>query len=109
MGLQRVKEALLTVGLPVSHYKAHRQEDRYLVWAEEGASSALWCDGRLAEQAIQGTADYFTRTEYDPYVEKIQRALGDAGIAFRLHSIQYEQDTQYTHYEWIWEADAWQE
>lgn len=109
MGLQRVKAALLTVGLPVSHFKAHRQADRYLVWAEEGAARALWCDGRLTEQAIQGTVDYFTRTEYDPYVEKIQRALGDAGIAFRLSSIQYEQDTKYTHYEWIWEVDAWQE
>lgn len=107
MGLQKVKQALLTVDVPVYHYEAPGQEDRYLVWAEDAQGAALWADGRMENQAIQGAAHYFTRTEYDPTVEKIQAALRQGDLSWRLNSIQFEEDTGYTHYEWIWEVDGW--
>lgn len=104
MDLKRVRDALLTVGAPVSHYEAAKQEDKYIVWAEDGSAATTWADGKLQGQVIQGTADYFTREEYDPNVEQIQTAFSDADIPFRLNSIQYETDTGYTHYEWVWEV-----
>lgn len=104
MNLKKVRDALLTVGVPVSHYAASKQEDRYIIWTEDGTAATTWADGKLQGQTIQGTAHYFTRSEYDPNVEKIQGAFAEADIPYRLNSIQYEDDTRYTHYEWVWEV-----
>ena len=57
----------------------------------------------MREQAITGTIDYFTKTEYDPAFTAIQAALTTLGISYRLNSVQYEVDTKYLHYEWVWE------
>lgn len=104
MNLQRIKDALLAVGVPVSRYTAVKKPDRYIVWSEDSQGAALWSDGHMAGQVIQGTIDYFTRTEDDQNVDKIQQALDGAEISFRLNSIQYEDDTRYIHYEWVWEV-----
>lgn len=105
MTLQIVKDALLTVGVPVSHYTAIKKLDKYIVWAEDSSGDTLWADGKMIGQVVQGTIDYFTRTENDSKVHKIQQALTDADISYRLNSIQYEDDTRYIHYEWVWEMD----
>ncbi len=107
--LDSVKTALLTVTDNVGHYEAHEQTDKYIVWAEDSQAAALWAGGAMIEQAIQGTIDYFTRTENDPQVMQIQSALTDADISWRLNSVQYEDDTRYIHYEWIFEVESWQE
>ena len=99
-----IKNALLTVGVPVSHYTAYQQEDKYLVWAEEGQTDALWADGNMDEQTIEGTLDYFTKSENDTNIDKIQNALNEAEISFILISVQREDDTGYIHYEWAWEV-----
>jgi hypothetical protein len=102
--LDVIPAALLTVGVPVTHYTASKQPNKYIVWAEDGQADSLWTDGRIQEQAIQGTIDYFTKTENDPNVDRIQNALDDADISFRLNSIQYEDETKYIHYEWVFEV-----
>ena len=58
----------------------------------------------MSEQAIEGTIDYFTRTEYDPNFEKIQEVLSEAEISYRLNSVQYEDETGYIHYEWVFQV-----
>ena len=59
------------------------------------------------ERALTGTIDYFTKTENDPVVQQIEDALdSDDGISWYLNSVQYEQDTGYIHYEWVWEVDG---
>ena len=55
-------------------------------------------------QTIGGTIDYFTKQEEDPNVDKIQKELDNDGISYRLESVQYEEDTEYIHYEWVWEV-----
>jgi len=95
MTLDDIKTALLTVGVPVSHYAAFEQSDKYIVWAEDNQAD-------LQEQAIEGTIDYFTKTENDPNVKKIQDALNGV-CSWRLNSIQYEDETKLIHYEWTWE------
>lgn len=104
MNLKKVRDALLTVGVPVSHYAATKQPDKYIVWSEDSGAETVWADGALQEQTIQGSAHYFTKTEYDANVEKVQQALSDAGISFRMNSVQYEEDTKYIHHEWVWEV-----
>lgn len=104
MDLKRVRDALLTVGVPVSHYEAAKQEDKYIVWAEEGQGAGLSGDGRMKQQAISGSAVYYTREEYDPNVEAVQKALNDADIAFFLASAGRDENTGLIFYAWSWEV-----
>lgn len=104
MTLADIGAALQTVGVPVSHYAAHKQPDAYIVWAEDGQASAVWADGKMQEQAIAGTVDYFTKTEYDGNVALIQAALNGIDVSWRLESVQYEEITGYIHHEWSWSA-----
>lgn len=102
MRFDALKNALATVGVPLSHYMATKKPDKYIVWAEDNQTSAQWADGKMVNQSVQGTIDYFTKSEYDTNVDKIQEALNAAGVPFRLNSIQYEDETKYIHYEWTW-------
>jgi len=102
--LDALKNALLTVGPPVSHYTAAKQPDKYIVWAEDGQANAIWADGHMQEQAITGTVDYFTKSEYDANVAAIQTALNSIDVSWRLESVQYEDFSGYIHYEWTWSA-----
>ena len=102
--LEQVKEALLTVTDNVGHYEALSQTDKYIIWAEDGEGSSIEGDNYKQEQSIQGTIDYYTKDEDDPNVEGIQTALKAARISFYLNSVQYEDETQYIHYEWVFEV-----
>ena len=101
MQLADVKTALLTVTTNLRHYDATGLIAPYVVWSEDTQADAVYADGKMQEQGIQGTIDLFTKTEYDPKFSQIQTALNDAGISFYLGSIQYEEDTKLIHYQWI--------
>ena len=103
MTLADLKAALLSVTSNVYHYDATGAKGKYIVWAEDGQADAVWADGKMQEQTITGTIDYFTKTEYDPNFNAIQTALNGIGISYTLNSIQYETDTKYIHYEWVFE------
>ena len=106
--LDTVKTALLTVAQKCYHYSAPQSiTGPYIVWAEDNQADSAWADGRMDEQAIQGTIDYFTKTEYDANVKKIQDALNDAEISFRLNSVQHERETGYIHHEWVFTVEGW--
>jgi len=106
MTLQDLRDLLLTIGPPVFRYFATGQTGPYIVWAEDSEGDTVHADGRKVERAITGTIDYFTKTEDDPVVKQIETALDRAdGLAWYLNSIQYEQDTGYIHYEWVFEID----
>lgn len=104
MNLDIIKNALLTVTKSVYHYRGLKATGNYIVWAEDSQAEAIWADGEMQEQALQGTIDYFTKTENDPNWRLIQKALTDAGISWKLNSIQHEDDTKYIHYEWVFEV-----
>lgn len=102
--IYRVRDALLTVTDNVGHYEALDKTDQYIVWAEDSEGETRNGNNRKLEQCIQGTIDYFTKTDGDPNVDKIQEALSEAGIPFLLNSIQHEEETEYIHFEWTWEV-----
>lgn len=104
MNLVDLQNMLLTIGVPVYHFEARKEKGNYIVWAEDGEGSSGHADGQKTTQVIQGTIDYYTKTEFDPIFDLIQEKLNSADIAWRLNSIQYEQDTGYIHYEWVWEV-----
>ena len=101
MQLADIKTALLTVTTNLRHYDATGLIAPYVVWSEDTQANAVYADGKMKEQAIQGTIDLFTKTEYDSKVGQIQTALNNAGIGFYLDSVQYEIDTKLIHYQWI--------
>lgn len=102
--LDKVRDALLTVSENVGHYEALKKSDQYIVWAEDGEGSAVAGDNVKLEQSIQGQIHYFTRMENDLNVEEIQKALKMAKITFYLDAVQYEDETKYIHYSWVFEV-----
>ena len=80
--------------------------DRYFVWQEDGADDLI-ANNRHIEKAVTGTTDLFTRQEFDPWKDLFEAALDAApGVAWALNGIQFEADTGYWHYEWIWSVSA---
>jgi hypothetical protein len=104
MILADIGNALKSVTTNCHHYKAHKQTNRYIVWAEDGQANAGYGDNKMTTQVITGTVDYFTREEYDDNFDKIQSALNSLNIGWQLNSIQFEDDTGFIHYEWVWEG-----
>lgn len=84
----------------VSHGKRLKSE-RYFVWQEEGRDD-LEANGRHVEKAQRGRTNLYTKIEFDPWKDDFETALNRAGIAWRLNSSQYEEDTGFWHFEWIW-------
>ncbi|HWQ29856.1 MAG TPA: hypothetical protein VN549_02610 [Negativicutes bacterium] len=106
MKLVDLRDLLSTVGVPVDHYKASKRSDKYIVWSEDGQVGGMHADDSMTEQVLQGTIDYFTKEEFDPNFEIIQKKLNSADITWGLNSVQYEENTKYIHYEWVWEVDS---
>lgn len=100
--LQKVGEALaaeLGDGI-VFHYWRAVTSAPMCIWAEDGESSSLRVDRTGREQAISGTVDLFTKEEYDPRADAVQRALNASCSNWAINSVQYEEDTKLIHYEW---------
>ena len=101
--LKAIGETFAAVTPNTYHYWRPRLQAPFLVWAEDG-DNGFETDNHKAEQGITGTVDYYTLQEYDPNVDKIQRALNTLGIPWRLNSVQYEDATNLIHWEWAWEV-----
>ena len=82
------------------------KSDRYFVWQEDGSNDFI-ADGIHAEKAVSGSTDLFTKKEFDPWREAFEVELDKAeGVNWELKSIQFEQDTRFWHYEWVWTVSA---
>lgn len=86
----------------VSHGQ-RMQSERYFVWQEDG-SNDLSGDDRHSERAIQGTTDLFSKQELDPWARALEASFDAAGISWYLNSVQFEEDTRFWHWEWVWEV-----
>lgn len=87
----------------VSHC-ARMKSDRYFVWQEDSRNDLVLGD-RHAEKAVEGTTDLYTKQEFDPWADEFEAALdADGCIAWRLNSYQYEEETGFHHYEWVWQV-----
>ncbi len=98
-----IMEAHLTVTNVVKHGK-NMKSDRYFVWQEDGANDLI-AGGIHAEKAVTGTTDLFTKKEFDPWKEELEAAFDASPYIFwELNSVQYEENTGFYHYEWVWEV-----
>lgn len=102
---EKIIAAHLVVTDQVSHWE-RLKSDRYFVWQEDGANDFV-AAGKHCEKAVTGTTDLYTKLEFDPWVEAFEAALDAApDIVWDRNSIQHEDDTGFTHYEWVWEVLA---
>ena len=106
MKLSDLRDVLLEVLPDVFHYEAWAKPDKYIVWAEDNESDAGYGDNKKITQVIQGTIDYYTKTEFDNTVVLIQQKLNSIDVAWQLSSIQHEKNTGYIHYEWVFELEG---
>lgn len=87
----------------VSHSE-HMQSDRYFVWQEENQTDLI-SDNRHGEIIVTGSTDLFTKQEFDPWKAAFEAAMNDSPcISWNLESIQYEEETGFYHYEWLWKV-----
>lgn len=102
--LERLESALTATGLPFAYFGWSKAPDGdYGVFAEDG-SNDLSAGNFHAETAPEGTVDYFTRDDSGAPQRAIEAALERvAGLAWYLNSAQYEDDTGYIHYEWVFQ------
>lgn len=84
----------------VSHSQ-RLQSDRYIVWQEDGADDLLG-DGTHAEKAVTGTSDLYTKIEFDPWVDALEASFDQAGIAWSLVEVEYEEESGFYHWSWDW-------
>lgn len=84
----------------VSHNE-RMKSDRYFVWGENGADD-LEASNIRAEKAVTGYTDLYTKIEFDPWKDQIEESFDKYGIFWSLNSVQYEEETGFTHYEWYW-------
>jgi hypothetical protein len=91
------------------HYTADGETGNYIVWSEDTQANSIYAEDKMDDRALQGTTDYFTKIEYDPMVNQIETAMNNSDMSWKLNSIQFEKDTGYIHYEWVWEVDDWLE
>jgi len=87
------------------HYHRPNMTAPFCVWAEDGESESFHANNSKKEQAIVGTIDYYTKTEYDTVVDTIQATLENADdltVAWRLNTVDYEQETNLIHWSWEW-------
>lgn len=102
--ITKIRDALTGIeGLTVYHYWRYVENAGTCIWQEDTEPSALQADLHKREQAIGGTVDYFTQTEYDPMTDAIQDALNQIeSCKWNLDDVQFEEETHFIHYTWRW-------
>ena len=107
--LKALKKELIQVGkqngVKVFHFFNPAPKGNYIVWSEDDTARAF-ADGVAGQKAVQGTTDYFTKTEYDPVVDAIDAAMNGIDRIYLDDGpmINYENASGYIHYTWIWEV-----
>ena len=107
MSLATLKAALESTGLPFAHFawaKDARERQRdHGTWAEDD-ELALRANNRPVERVWQGMIHWFTRLDTGAGKKAIEAALDAASIPYRFDGVDYEEDTGFLHYVWIFEV-----
>lgn len=86
----------------VRHYTRGGAKAPFLVWQEDGTDDFCADDGH-SQGIVTGSADYYTKLEFDPKVEEISALLAEHADAWELVAVEHEEDTDLIHFSWDWE------
>ena len=96
--------ALASTGYQFAHFGwSKAPAGDYGVYAEDGANDLI-AGNKHVEKVLQGTVDYYTRDDSGTPKTTIETALDSVPVAWYLNSVQFESDTGYIHYEWVFEV-----
>lgn len=104
--LRQLGEAFAELTPHSVHYYRRPTAFPFLIWQESGEGESFHGDNHKHEQSIAVTVDVFTKTEFDPLLDAVQDTLEELGVPWSLNSVQYEDDINLIHYEWILEVVA---
>lgn len=76
----------------------------YGVYALDTTGETLHGDNGIAERAMEGTIDLYSFTDGKTAAQSIESALKAIECPYRLNSIQYENETHLTHFEWVFQC-----
>ena len=85
----------------VNHYRRGKT-NRFVVWAEDGEEASFSSDNHKTEQQLTGVVDFYTKREFDTIADDIQSIFDEQGVGWNLESVQYEEETNFIHYQWRW-------
>ena len=51
---------------------------------------------------MSGTTDLFSKQEFDPWKDAFEAQLNASPLSWYLNSVQFEEDTGFWHWEWVW-------
>lgn len=97
----RLKEALETTGFPFAKYgwsEGPKSETWGVYSAENGRDLAA--DNMHVESATWFVVDLYTRESGPLPRRRVEAALNGLRCAWRLSSVDYENDTGYIHFKW---------
>lgn len=102
------RERIFDIGIALSaitprcyHYFRPVGETDTIIWAEDGEGAAFDADNAHKDRSVAFTVDFWTRDEESDKVGQIESALASLGTcAFSLHSVTYEEETAFLHFEW---------
>lgn len=100
--LKSLYEPITAIACDVYHLTRGDARPPYIVWSEEGEDRSFNTDNHKAEQQLTGVIDFYTLDEFDPIADEIQAVLNEEPVGYILAEVQYEDQTNLTHYQWRW-------
>ena len=105
--IKDVRDALLTVGVPVYHFVAPEQKpSQFIIWGETSIDTVLDADDEPEIMRPRGIIYYYTSAEYDEAVGKMIDALIDADVSFSVTNIGRDFDLRLIVYQIDWSVDC---
>ena len=92
MKLLDLYNILQKVDIPVYHYETELQAFPYIIY-QELSTSYTWASGKVKDELTPVVAVHFSKTEFDPTVEKLKEVLLEHKIGHTIN-IDYDPATK---------------
>lgn len=105
--IKDVRDALLTVGVPVYHFVAPEQKPKqFIIWGETSVDTVLDADDDPEIMRPRGIIYYYTSAEYDEVVGEMINALLCADVSCTVTNIGRDFDLRVIVYQIDWSVDC---
>lgn len=101
--LKAICEAKSGAAFSLFAWQQNPEAEAWGVITLDGQAAAVWGDGAMQEQGLEGSAHLFVRNLTTGAPQGVQEALAEAGLSWRLDDVIYEPDSRILHYVWIWQ------
>lgn len=102
--LDGLKAALTATGFDFvfAAWRRPPDDDDYGAYFLDGQEALTTGQGAASEKMLTGYIDYYTKDPSETPKNTIETALDALGCYWQLESVQFENESGYIHYEWMW-------